>query len=75
MATKPAHSESERITELEIQLAHQAHSLDELSGEVHRQNAEIDRISRHLNLLLERASEEEAGSGPAPAANERPPHW
>jgi len=67
-----AMSDTDRITELEIQLAHQGKMIEEMSDVIHSQGQELTRVNRQLRLLLERAAEDEAAS---PAANVRPPHW
>jgi len=60
---------------VEERLAHLTRAVDDLSDMVARQAAEIERLSRHLRLLLEREAEREAMAGEAPAANQPPPHW
>lgn len=63
------------IARIEERLAHLTRTVDDLSDVVARQADEIDRLSRHLRLLLEREAEREAMEGEAPPANQRPPHW
>ena len=61
---------------LEEQIAHLIRAIDELSEVVARQQAEIDRLSRHVRLLMEReAAREAAQSGGVIVGDERPPHW
>ncbi len=64
----------DRVTELEIQLSHQARMLEDLSDEVATQRAEIAGLKRKVALLLENAAEAQDGSG-AVIANQKPPHW
>jgi SlyX protein len=59
---------------LEERVAHLMRAVEELSDVVARQAGEIARLERRVRLLMERAAEEEALSGP-PEANVRPPHW
>ncbi len=67
---------TDRITDLEIQLAHQAAAIEDLSDVVRIQGDDIARLRRRLALLLERAAETElAEGGTVPLADRRPPHW
>lgn len=64
----------ERLTELEIALAHQERLCEELSDMVRAQSDRLDRLERALATLVRRL--DEADSGPeAPPASVRPPHW
>lgn len=63
---------TDRIDELEIQLAHQAKMLEEMSEELHQQQQDITRLTRHVRLLMEASVAQDED---APAANQRPPHW
>lgn len=65
-----------RIEALEIALAHAEAAVEDLSGEVTRQGAEIDalrreigKLTRTMEAMLDDRDEE------APPANQRPPHW
>lgn len=61
---------------LEEQIAHLTRAVDDLSDIVTRQQAEIDRLSRHVRMLMEREAEREAAqSGGVILGDERPPHW
>ncbi|MEY4984733.1 MAG: hypothetical protein RIR62_2999 [Pseudomonadota bacterium] len=60
---------------LEERVAHLIRAVDDLSDVVARQGREIDRLSRLVQLLVEREAEREAMAGDGPAANVRPPHW
>lgn len=67
---------TDRITELEIQLTHQAAAIEDLSELVRRQGDTIALLHKRLGLLLERAAEAElSGGGTVPLADQRPPHW
>ena len=59
---------------LEERIAHLTRAVDDLSDVVTRQQRELDRLTRLVGLLTERAAEHEAQGG-APDANVRPPHW
>ncbi len=61
---------------LEERLAHLIHTVDELSDVVARQQAEIDRLTRRVEMLMQReASREAEGSGGVILGDERPPHY
>ncbi|WP_068118201.1 SlyX family protein [Tropicimonas marinistellae] len=62
---------SERIEE---ELAHLRRVTEELSEVVARQQGEIDRLTRRVRLLMERAAEQEADGGVI-LGDERPPHY
>jgi SlyX protein len=65
-----------RLNELEIQLAHLTRSNEDLSDVVARQTKRIEVLEKRLNLLLDRAREQEmAGSGGHVFGDEQPPHW
>jgi SlyX protein len=63
------------LVQIEERLAHLLRAVDDLSDVVARQEREIAWLSRKVQVLLERAAEQEAGVGEAPAANAPPPHW
>ena len=60
---------------LEERVAHLIRAVEDLSDVVTRQGREIDRLTRLVQLLVEREAEREAMAAEAPAANVRPPHW
>ncbi len=63
-------------THLEEQLAHLQRVVDELSDIVARQQTEIDRLTRRVEMLMQREAEREADQGGTiPLADQRPPHW
>ena len=64
----------DRVTELEIQLSHQARMLEELSEEMATQRAEIAGLKRKVALLLENAANAQ-DSGSVVIADQKPPHW
>ena len=65
---------SDRITELEIQVSHQAQTIEELSDEIHRQGLIIARLENRLNALIQHFRDSDE-PGAAPDANVKPPHW
>ncbi|QDL94126.1 SlyX family protein (plasmid) [Paroceanicella profunda] len=65
---------TQRLTDLEIHVAHQEMVITELSETVSRQWSEIDMLKRSLTRLVERLNDR-ADSGDAPPAHQPPPHW
>ncbi|NSX55105.1 SlyX family protein [Parasulfitobacter algicola] len=64
------------ITRLEETIAHLAHTVDELSDIVARQEGEIGVLKRRVQVLLEREAGRELDSGgTVPVADQKPPHW
>ena len=61
---------------LEERLAHLERQLEDLSDVVARQDREIDRLTRRVEMLMRREAEREIeAGGPAPPADQPPPHW
>jgi SlyX protein len=61
---------------LEEQIAHLCRAVDDLSAVVARQETEIDRLKRRVDLLLQREAEREgAEDGAAVFGDAPPPHW
>ena len=65
----------DRLTDIEIKLAHAEQSLSELSDVMFRQQQQIDRLERLLATLNERLQANESGGGMGGPADERPPHY
>lgn len=66
----------DRQTALEEQVAHLTRIVDELSDVIARQDREIDRLARRLQLLVDREAERDvAGGMEIPLADQKPPHW
>jgi len=65
---------SERVQDLEIMVAHQAQTIEELSEELRRAFETLERMQRSLKSLGHRfdALEEVATPGPE---NTKPPHY
>jgi SlyX protein len=63
-------------TRIEEHLAHLSRVVDELSEVVARQDAEIARLTRRVEMLMQREAERELDAGgTVPLADQRPPHW
>ncbi|MEX0316982.1 MULTISPECIES: SlyX family protein [unclassified Ruegeria] len=61
---------------LEEQIAHLTKTVDELSAETARQQDEIDRLTRKVEMLMQReAAREQEGTGGVVLGDERPPHY
>lgn len=64
----------ERITDIEIKLAHLEQALQEISDVMYRQQQDIERLDQKLERLQEGMSSEGA-AGASPDAVEKPPHY
>lgn len=64
-----------RITELEERVAELIRVSDELSAIVAAQAEDIDRLTRRVEMLMQREAEREAEGGAVQIADQRPPHW
>ncbi len=61
---------------IEEELAHLRRLTEELSDVVARQGGEIDRLTRRMQMLMERAaSQETEGAGGVVFGDARPPHY
>lgn len=61
---------------LEEQIAHLTRTVDELSSVVARQQGEIDRLTRRVEMLRQREAERaQEGTGGVVLGDERPPHY
>lgn len=60
---------------LEERIAHLLRAVDDLSEVVARQAGEIDRLTRHVGLLMEREAGREAENTIVPLVDQRPPHY
>jgi len=63
------------LESLETRVAHLMRSVDDLSDVVAAQAREIDRLTRRVQMLMEREAEREAGGGGAGEVDQPPPHW
>ena len=67
---------SERVTALEEMVAHLTQTVEELSDVLARQDGELSRLTRRVEMLMNREAEREAEAGDTiPLADQRPPHW
>lgn len=66
----------DRIRNLEEQVAHLQLVSDTLSDTVARQDADIVRLTRRIEMLMQREAEREVdATGTVPLADPPPPHW
>jgi len=62
--------------ELEEQLAHLTRMVDDLSEVVARQDGDITKLTKRVEMLMTReASREFDAGGTVPLADQKPPHW
>ena len=61
---------------LEEQIAHLTRTVEDLNEVVTRQQADLDTLTRRVQMLMEREAErEQAQSGGIILGDERPPHY
>ena len=65
----------ERVTELEIKVAHLEHTLGELNDALVRQQGYIDQLERQVEGLKERLQSEGGAEPSGDPADEKPPHY
>ncbi|MEL7165597.1 MAG: SlyX family protein [Pseudomonadota bacterium] len=64
------------MTEYEERIAFLERSVDELSDVIARQDADIARLRRQVDVLIAREADREAqGGGGVIIGDERPPHY
>ncbi|WP_420566908.1 SlyX family protein [Thalassovita sp.] len=64
------------MTEIEEKLAHLTRTVDDLSDVVARQQDEISVLKRRVQMLLERAAQQETDQGSyIYTGPEKPPHY
>lgn len=64
------------MRQIEEQIAHLVRTVEELNEIVTGQQAEIDRLTRRVAMLMEREAAREAeGAGGHVFGDERPPHY
>ncbi len=64
-----------RVIEIETKLAHQEHLLSELNDALTDQQAQIGRLERLCQSLIERMKSLLDSSPPDQPTDERPPHY
>lgn len=67
---------SERVTQLEEQVAYLTRTVEDLSDVIARQDRDLDQIKRQAQMLMEREAQREMDvGGSVPLADQKPPHW
>ncbi|MFV2051971.1 SlyX family protein [Aliiroseovarius sp. YM-037] len=67
---------SEDRTHLEEQIAHLSRTVDDLSGVIARQEKDLSKLTKQVDMLMRREAEREYDSGGSvPLADQKPPHW
>jgi SlyX protein len=64
-----------RLDDLEIRIAHQDETIEQLNAAVTAQWAVIDRLTRELERLADRAEAAERANPLRPGDEPPPPHW
>ncbi|MAP95206.1 MAG: SlyX protein [Ponticaulis sp.] len=67
--------DSGRIDELEIRVAHQEQTIEDLNSAITAQWKVIDRLERELTRLTDRVASAEDAMAEAPPAHQPPPHY
>jgi len=65
----------DRLTEIEIKIAHMEQSLGELSDVLYRQQSLLDRLELRFNELRQRVSVTADGQENSDPTDEKPPHY
>ena len=65
----------ERLTELEIKLAHLEDHIEVLNDSVIRQQSLIEKLEQKLDRLKDRFEAEREAGADSDAADEKPPHY
>ena len=65
----------DRLTEIEIKIAHMEQSLGELSDVLYRQQSLMDRLETRFNELRQRVSATAEAPENNDPAEEKPPHY
>ncbi|HUG20086.1 MAG TPA: SlyX family protein [Planctomycetaceae bacterium] len=68
-------TDSERIVELESQIAHLQHDLDQLGSVVYEQRKLIEQLQGEQHKLAHRLEELQEGAEQRDPESERPPHY
>ncbi len=67
--------DSARIDELEMRIAHQEQTIEDLNAAITAQWKVIDRLERQAAILAERLADAEMSAGAAAPVDRPPPHW
>ena len=67
--------DSARIDELEIRLAHQEQTIEDLNAAITAQWKLIDKLEREISRLTDRLADAEQSIADALPVERPPPHW
>ena len=73
--TDSAPTDTSRLDELEIRIAHQDQTIEDLNDAITAQWKLIERLERQVARLAERVADSEQSSGDAAPVNRPPPHY
>ena len=73
--TDSAPTESTRLDELEIRIAHQDQTIEDLNAAITAQWKLIERLERQVTRLAERVADAEQSATEAAPVNRPPPHY
>ena len=73
--TDSAPTASTRLDELEIRIAHQDQTIEDLNAAITAQWKLIDRLERQVERLAERVADADQSAGPAAPVDRPPPHY
>jgi len=65
----------DRLTEIEIKIAHLEDSLTQLSDVIYEQRNLLDKLQQDLHNLRDKVTAGNDGAAPEDPASERPPHY
>ena len=71
----PMTDQTSRLDELEIRIAHQDQTIEDLNAAITAQWKIIDKLERQVSRLTDRVAEAENSLGEAPPAHQPPPHY
>lgn len=66
---------NDKITDIEMALAHQEKTIAELSDVMNAQWSEIEALKRQLKMAHNKIEELETNVGGEDQSNVKPPHW
>lgn len=68
-------TDTSRLDELEIRVAHQDQTIEDLNAAITAQWKTIETLERHLAALRDRVVEAELTAGDTPPVERPPPHY
>ena len=65
----------ERLTDIEVKLAHVEQAFNELSDVLYRQQQQVDRLELSLEALRQQLESNQDGASAGAPEDEKPPHY